>query len=217
MPRQREAEQRRRTGPYGGIDAVGEHRAALVEQSDVRVDLGGEVGEAAGLAKRRRAAPARADGRSRRGGGPPARTGPGSASCSARCRRFSISAWTACWYSLRGVAAGRGLGRCDLPQMPAQRRVAVEAEGDREAGHGGLADPGQFGQLHAGQERRVGGPAHHAVRDAPLGRRQPVPFEERLQPLGRAVTHAVPLKIHTHFGVVHVTCVCSGRVRFRAR
>ena len=69
-----------------------------------------------------------------------------------------------------------------LPQMPAQRRVAVEAERHGETGHRGLADPGQLGQLHAGEERRVGGLPHHAVRDAALGRREPVPFEELQQP-----------------------------------
>ena len=129
----------------------------------------------------------------------PARsTGPGSASSSARCRRFSISASTACWYSLYVSARPppAPVGGRDLAQVPAQRRVAVEAERDREAGDGRLADPGQLGQLHARQERHVGGPPDHAVRDAPLGGRQPVPLEELLQPRGAGCSpHAVPLLI----------------------
>lgn len=69
--------------------------------------------------------------------------------------------------------------------MAAQRRVAVEAEGYGEAGDGRLADPGQFGQFDAGEEGCVGGPAHHAVGDPPLGGGQPVALEELLEAGGR--------------------------------
>lgn len=83
----------------GRVDPVVDHRAALVEQPYVRMDLGGEVREAVRLGGRRAQAE---DGQRARGGEQPRplATGRGSASISARCFRFSISASTACWYSL---------------------------------------------------------------------------------------------------------------------
>ena len=168
-------------------------------------------------ARTRRAARARAAGGSA-ASSRPARShrAPGRRAASARCRRFSISACTACWYSLYGslgVPVGRLPGSgADLPQMPAQRRIAVEAERDGEAGHGRLADPGQLGELHAGQEGRVGGLPHHAVRDAPLGRREPVPLEELLQPRARAAHPVLLLWFRAAVRPVgtHVPSVAAG-------
>ncbi len=86
---------------------------------------------------------------------------------------------------VRGLRRDR-LPGAELPQLLAQGRVTVVAEGDREAGDGGLADAGEFGDLDAGEERGLGGVPDERVGDPPLGRGEPVALEELEQPGGRA-------------------------------
>jgi hypothetical protein len=57
-----------------------------------------------------------------------------------------------------------------LADPPAQPRVAVEAEGDREPGHRRLADLGPLGEFAAGQVRGLGGRARPGTARCVAGR-----------------------------------------------
>ncbi len=75
-------------------------------------------------------------------------------------------------------------GRCDVPQVSAQRRIPVEPEGDREPRHRRLAHACQLGQLHTRQEGHGRRLPDQTVRYTALRRGEPTSLEELVQPYG---------------------------------